>query len=308
MPLNIFNFGSEDNKEIFYYKWSPEQKVKGIVQIIHGMAEHAFRYNDFAEFLIRNGFGVYANDHRGHGKTKENTIENIGYLAPKDGWELLVNDVYALTKIIKKENPETPVFILGHSMGALIARDYISKYGNEINGVILSGVPSDPGLMTDIALMIANFEILIKGNKKKSPLLDKLSFGKYNSQFKPNRTPYDFLSRDNAIVDRYVADKFCGEIFTNTFFKDMLGGIKEINKLENISKVPKDLGMYFICGKNDPVGDNSKGVKKIYKQYEKQNIKNLNLKIYQASRHEILNELNKEEVYNDILNWISNSC
>jgi len=307
MKEKIFNFKSIDGFNIFTYSWLPnkENEIKAVVQIAHGMAEHAARYHEFAEFLTDNGFGVYANDHRGHGKTA-GSLDKVGFFAESNGWDLVVSDMHSLTEEIKKEHPNIPVFLLGHSMGSMLSRDYASKYGNEIRGLILSGTAADPGMLGNVGIAISKISGMFFGKESKSPLLDKLSFGAFNEKFKPNRTAFDWLSRDEKRVDKYVRDPYCGSVFSKGFFYDMLTGLKKIHMKAEIGKIPTALPIFFISGEKDPVGKNSNGVKKIVKMYEKSGIENVDLKFYPDARHEILNETNREEVYRDILSWISN--
>jgi alpha-beta hydrolase superfamily lysophospholipase len=200
--------------------------IKGAVQIAHGMAEHAGRYERFADALTKAGYAVYANDHRGHGKTAGSQKE-VGYFADENGWEKVVDDMHTLTGIIKKECPKKPFFLFGHSMGSFLSRHYSMLYAKELTGLVLSGTGGDPGALGKIGLFIATIEAKLKGKKAKSEMMNKLSFGAFNGAFKPNRTDYDWLSRDNAEVDKYISDPWCGAVFTAGFFCDLLGGIKD---------------------------------------------------------------------------------
>lgn len=301
-----FVFKSGDGTDIFVYNWMPDEdiKVKGIVQIAHGMAETAARYERFAEILTKNGYIVYANDHRGHGKTAGN-IESLGYLADEDGFGWLVKDLYQLSGIIKKENSELPLFLFGHSMGSFAAQKYIMLYGNELKGTILSGSNGRQGIILDIGTMFAKNEIKKHGRKVQSFKLNKMSFGSYNNTFKPNRTEYDWLSRDNAEVDRYIEDPFCGTVFTAGFFYDFLTALKEIENKSNLSFVPKDLPIYIFSGEKDPVGKCGKGVINLYNRYKNYGIKDVTYKLYKDGRHEMLNEINRDEVMKDVVDWLN---
>lgn len=305
MIAETFTFKASDGKEIFTHKWLPEKnsETKAILQIGHGMAEHAERYHCFAELLNAHQIGVYANDHRGH---RNSVGENgtPGYFADKNGWNVVVDDMKCLTDTIKENHPDIPVFLFGHSMGSLLSREYVFSHGKAIHGLLLSATAGDPGLLGHIGILVAKMECLLKGRKAKSPLLDKLSFGQFNNAFKPNRTAFDWLSRDPAEVDKYVNDPHCGNIFTAGFFRDLLTGIKNINNQSNIDKVPKDLPINLFCGADDPVGENTKGVKKVIASYEKAGIKDLSYKFYEEGRHEMLNEINREEVSADIISWL----
>lgn len=304
-----FKFKSNDGIDIYANKWTFDKNIqpKAIIQIAHGMAEHIDRYSRFANSLVNEGYIVYGNDHRGHGKTA-GSHENIGYFSDNNGWDLVVNDMHQLTNIIKKENPDIPVFLFGHSMGSFLSRTYINRYGKDIEGVILSGTGGDPGLLGNIGIYLTKLEMKKKGKRNRSKRMDKLSFGSFNKCFKPNRTDFDWLSRDTKEVDKFIKDPLCGEIFTTGFFYDMLTGLKSLMKKENIDKVPKELPFYLISGEKDPVGKNTKGVLQAYNSYKKAGIKDIKYKFYKEARHEMLNEVNKEEVYTDIINWLNEHC
>ena len=305
MKSKEMTFPAEDGTKIYYHQWLPEKKesVKAVVQIAHGMAEHSNRYAGFAKALTKDGYAVYANDHRGHGQTA-GSLENVGYFADQDGWNLVVDDMYQLTQRIKKDYPNVPVFLFGHSMGSFLSRQYIFLYGNELKGVILSGTGGDPGLLGKIGSLVAKRESKNKGDKFRSQLLKKLSFGKFNKAFKPNRTEFDWLSRDDTEVDKYVKDPYCGGDFTAGFYQDLMYGLRAINNQKNTQKVPKNLPVYLFSGDKDPVGNKTKGVKQIFKVYEKAGVKDVSCKFYKDGRHEMLNETNREEVFKDIISWL----
>ncbi len=305
MISESFNFKGKGDIEIFVYKWLPDKskEVKGVVQIAHGMAETAARYESFADELTKDGFIVYANDHRGHGKTA-GEIEKLGELG-EDGFNSMVEDMHRLNDIIKEENFNLPVFLFGHSMGSFLTQRYICLYGRELKGVIVTGTCGAQGIIIDIGRLIAKSEIKKIGRSGKSNKLYKLIFGSYNNSFKPNRTAFDWLSRDNKEVDKYIVDPFCGTVMTAGFFNDFLGGLKSIENKVEIKNVPIDLPIYIFAGDKDPVGKNGKGVLKLVKAYKKNGIKDLTYKLYKDGRHEMLNETNKEEVIGDVIKWLN---
>jgi alpha-beta hydrolase superfamily lysophospholipase len=268
------------------------------------MAEHAGRYERFADALTKAGYAVYANDHRGHGKTA-GSPEEVGYFADENGWEKVVEDMHTLTGIIKKECPKKPFFLFGHSMGSFLSRHYSMLYAKELTGLVLSGTGGDPGVMGKIGLFIAKMDAKIHGKKAKSGIMNKLSFGAFNGAFKPNRTDYDWLSRDNAEVDKYISDPWCGAVFTAGFFCDLLGGLSYINKKENIAKIPKSLPIYIFSGAKDPVGANTKGVSQVYNALKDTGIGDVTIKFYEDGRHEMLNEINRDEVFKDVIAWMN---
>ena len=300
-------FQAEDGISIAAYKWfnPSSQHIRGIVQIAHGMAEHILRYEAFAHFLVNKGFIVYGHDHRGHGRTAARE-EDIGYFSDQDGFEQVVRDMKTFTDKIALAHPNIPIILFGHSMGSFITRRYIQLYGTDINGAIISGTGGDPGILGKFGKTIARRECKKKGRRTKSPLLDKLSFGSFNKQFKPNRTPFDWLSRDEKQVDLYIKDESCGNIFTAGFFADLFDGLHLIHLPQEVAKIPKDLPVLFIAGDQDPVGKNGKAVLKVVEQYKQAGMQHVSVILYEQARHELLQENNREEVYRDIEEWLSN--
>lgn len=307
MIATNFTFNSGDGTEIFVYKWMPKDlRAKGVVQIAHGMAEHAARYEKFASLLTENGYIVYANDHRGHGKTA-GSVENLGYLGDKDGFEWLVRDLHSLSKIIINENPSLQLFLFGHSMGSFAAQRYIMDYGNELSGVMLSGSNGKQGMILRVGSIIAKLETIKHSKKHQSVTMDNLIFGSYNKTFKPNRTNSDWISRDIEEVDKYINDPYCGTVFTAGFFYDFLTGLIKIEDKNNLNKIPKNLPILIFSGDKDPVGKNGKGIIDLYNRYKNNGIKNVKYVLYKDGRHEMLNELNRDEVMEDIVQWLDSN-
>ena len=297
-------FTATDDLEIAYYKWLPKtEPPHAIVQIAHGMAEHAARYDHFAGFMAAQGFAVYASDHRGHGVTADRNGTH-GDFGPEPGWQSVVNDMKTLTDIARKEFPDIPVFLLGHSMGSFLTRTYISQFGSALQGVILSGTAGNPGFTGRLGRWMAKRAMHRYGAEFASPTLDNMSFGSYNKHIPYPRTRFDWLTRDEAIVDKYITDPWCGFVCSNRFFYELLGGLCAIFRKANIRCIPADLPLFFIAGSEDPVGKFGKGVRQSVDIYKKNGIRKLTLKFYPGARHEILNELNAAEVYADIHKWI----
>ena len=305
MQSSTFTFKDEDGIEIFVYKWQPEGAPKAAVQIAHGMAEHALRYERVAESLTKAGYICYANDHKGHGKTAGD-FENTGYMG-QGGWDGTVNDLKELTDIIKKENPNIPFFFLGHSMGSLMGQDYIQQWGDKIEGlkgVILSGTNgSQSKLLIFLGTLIAKAQ-LKKGPQKRNEKLDDMTFGAFNKPYEPGETKFQWLSRDQDEVNKYVADKYCGFVCTTSFFVELLLGLKKIWNKGNELKIPKDLPILILAGDKDPSSNMGKGVEVLIKRYEKYGIKNITKKIYEGARHEVFNETNRDEVFQDLIKWL----
>lgn len=305
MKSCCFSFKGREDTKISVYKWEPDNKqdIKAVIQISHGMAETANRYEGLASYLNEAGYIVYANDHRGHGKSAL-SLDKLGYLGEEDGFMSMVEDVHTLNTIIKEENEGLPVFLLGHSMGSFISQRYIQLYGQELNGVILVGTNGNQGSLINIGILVAKLEMRFRGRKHKSNLLNNLSFGGYNKKFQPNRTEFDWLTRDEREVDKYIKDEYCGTIFPTSFYHDFLKGLKSIWKEENKSKIPINLPIFIIAGDKDPVGNFGKGILNLYNFYKSIGVVDVNYKLYKEGRHEILNEINRKEVFQDVLNWI----
>jgi alpha-beta hydrolase superfamily lysophospholipase len=306
MINDTFYYSSYDGQELFGRYWLPKEDVapRAAVQIVHGMAEHSDRYDSLARALVEEGFCVYAGDHRGHGYTAKD-VKELGHFADKNGWELVVEDLHKLTAEIKSKHPDIPVFLLGHSMGSLLGRDYISRFGNEVGGAILSATSGDPGLIGSAGRLIAKIEGRLRGKRTPSPLLDKLTFGNYNSAFKPARTPSDWLSRDHLEVDRYINDPLCGAISSTQFFVDLIANVRKVCSTRNINTIPKDLPVYFISGSLDPLGKNTVGVMQVYRTYIAAGIRDVTYTFYEDARHELLKETNRQEVIADIITWLN---
>ncbi len=306
MKTSEFKLKMKDGCENYMYMWGPEEgkEIHGIVQLVHGSCEHSRRYFNFAEFLTDNGYIVYANDLRGHGLTVKDNKE-LGYFGEEDGWHTVVEDLYEITKFIKNKHKNLKIIVLGHSMGSFLARHYAAVHGTEVNGVIATGTAHNPRLVLKFGRMLAERDIRKNGPKHRNETLNKMSYDSFSDQFKPIRTKQDWLTRDEKIVDEYIKDELCGFVFTSSGFRDMFEGLLFITDRNNIKMTPKELPMLLLSGKRDPVGANGKTVVKAYKEYKKAGIKNINMKLYDDMRHEILNEIGKEEVYGDILSWIN---
>lgn len=302
--MEKFTFKDTEGVTISCYKWRPKNgQVKGVVQIAHGMTETALRYNEFAEKICDAGYIVYAHDHRGHGTTALSK-DLLGYIADEDGFHWMVKDIKELTDIIKKENPGMPVTLFGHSMGSFLSQRYAQLYGNEIDALILSGTNGRPKTYTKFGISVAKIEMQIRGRKAKSTLMDKLSFGDFNSKFKPNRTGFDWLCSVNEEVDKYMANEHCGFICSTSFYYDLVKGLWKIHEEENMNLIPKNLPVYIFAGDKDPVGYEGRGIINLYEKYKALNIEDLEYKLYKDGRHEMLNEHNKQLVMNDVINWI----
>lgn len=302
MIESSFTYLNDENNEIFVYQWLPNGDVKAVLQIFHGMAEHAGRYIELAEFMTGKSVAVYAADHRGHGRSVKN-LADLGYLG-KAGFYGIVEDGYLLTKIIKEKHHEVPNYLLGHSMGSFVAQEYISKYGNQINGVIISGSAAQFDFDVPLAAFISKVERIFRSDKRPSHLMDFLCFHDYNKKFKAEKIKFAWLNRIRKEVEKYENDPFCGTVFPINFFVAFLNGLKNLHKKEKVAKISKDMPVYIFSGDNDPVGKYGRLTTNLYNLYKHLEIKDLRLKLYLGGRHEMLHEINKQEVFADIYKWL----
>ncbi|MEP7160929.1 MAG: alpha/beta hydrolase [Dermatophilaceae bacterium] len=297
-----------DGTELFVHSWLPEQELPGgaraVVQVAHGMAEHAARYEGFARALTDAGYALYADDHRGHGRTA-GSLERAGHLADSHGWQRAVEDLATVTAHIDGTHPGVPIILFGHSMGSSMARTYAREYGEGLAALILSGVSNNPGLSGLAGVTAARVETRLRGRSARSPLMDKLLFGRFNQPFTHGgkaRTDFEWLSRDHEQVDAYVADPWCGFVCTTTFYADLIAGVRSVHA--GCDGVPSDLPILILVGGDDPVGGERAGLQ-VEKQYTDAGVSDVMLRVYQGGRHELLHETNRGEVTTDILQWMA---
>lgn len=297
-----FYYESQCGSRIHGCRWIPAGEVKAIVQIVHGISERMERYEELAEYLNSQGILVVGEDHMGHGLS---VTEKTPKCCFSGGWFGAVADTYRLTRDTMEEYPGVPYFIYGHSMGSFMTRTILAKYPDDrISGAIICGTGWQSGGLLVAAKALSNFICKIKGEKHPSKFLKKVAFGSYNDKIKPLRTPLDWLSRDEKSVDAYIADPLCGGTASAGLMRDMMDGFSYIQNPENLHEMNKDLPVYFIAGDADPVGEYGKGVLHTAEMFRKAGMKQVDVKLYPQARHEIHNELNKEEVYMDVRNWI----
>ncbi|MCR4618235.1 MAG: lysophospholipase [Lachnospiraceae bacterium] len=305
MKKEEFFFDSRDGvSKVHAIRYTPEDgEIKGVYQIVHGMSEHFERYEDIAEFLTSKGFVVVGENHLGHGKTvPEGGLK--GYFCENDPATVVVRDVHRLKKMTQELYPGVPYFLMGHSMGSFIARNYIMRYGTGITGAIIMGTGNQSKPLIAVSKFVAGFQKLIFGDKHPALFINNLAFGGYNKRIKPARTFFDWLSVNEENVDSYIEDPDCGFLFTVNGFATLFELISRLLKKKNLQKVPKDLPILFVSGAEDPVGDYSKGVMRAKEALEKVGVKDITVKIYPGLRHEILNEDAKDMVKEDIYNWV----
>jgi alpha-beta hydrolase superfamily lysophospholipase len=303
MQSSTFTLATADGVQLHVNRWLPDGPAKAVVQVAHGMAEHSDRYARFGERLTAAGYAVYASDHRGHGGTAR-TPQEAGYFADDHGWDTVVEDLHLVSEHARAEHPGLPFFLFGHSMGSFLSRSYASRFGAGLDGLVLSGTAGDPGALGRVGLVLASAQARLRGRRHVSGLMDQLTFGQYNAGFKPNRTRFDWLSRDEAEVDKYVADERCGNVFTSGFYADLLGGLAAINADAVASGVPKDLPIHLLAGSMDPVGNRGKGVQQVADQYRRLGVQDVSVKLWPEARHEVLNETNRDEVMDEVVGWL----
>lgn len=304
MLENCFTLTDPIGVAIHVYEWLPESKVpvRGIVQISHGMCETAARYARFAEALTGAGYAVYANDHRGHGKTagQVNLLGDVG----ENGFYWMRRNLLQVAATARSKFQEQPIVLFAHSMGSFLAQKLMCEEGNEIySAFILSGT-NGPRNMLRLGESLASAQLKLKGEHHRSVLLNSLVFGNYNRGFSPVRTAFDWLSSDDAEVDKFINDPFCGAICTTRFFRDFFHLLREIHTEESLRTLCIDKPIYLFAGAEDPVGMNGQGIIRLKELYEKRGVSDVEYRLYPGGRHEMLNEVNRDQVTADILNWL----
>lgn len=300
-----FYFPSKDgNTEIHAIEWKPEEEVKAVLQISHGMVEYVQRYDEFAQFLCSQGYYVVGNDHLGHGKSVVSKSE-YGFFNEKYGNACVIGDMHTLRQRTRKKYPDVPYFMLGHSMGSTLLRQYIQMYGNGLSGAILIGVVTDHSKATLIfAKRLCRFMAAFRGWHYRSKLVDDMVIGNFNKKFRPVQTRADWVTSDKELLSAYVADPLCSFRFTVNAYYSMFGGMIGMQRKESVYMIPKNLPVLFAAGEEDPVGNFGKGVRKIYEKYQMAGIQDVSLRLYAGDRHEILNETDREQVYQDLYDWL----
>jgi len=297
-----FHITDAHRKKIHILKWVPDSgKSRGVVQIIHGLAEHAERYNHIARFLNENGFTVYAHDHRGHGKTDPNSL---GYIDSADGFHTMVKNIEDVRSAIADENPGLPMVLFGHSMGSFLLQRYMQLYDHTPAGLIYSGSNGNPPASITAGMLLSRLLIKLRGKGAKSPLLHNMTFGAFNKKFKNPRTDMDWLSRDPDMVDLYIDDPYCRFVCSTSFFYHFFRGLKTLHAHRPFADHDLTVPILVVSGDSDPVSDMGKGIRNLEKRLKKSGTENVTVKLYKNGRHEMLNETNRDEVMDDILQWL----
>ena len=305
MVRQEFTFLSADGvTQLHTVLWLPEGEVRAVLQLVHGVSEYILRYEPLAEFLTGHGFAVVGHDHLGHGLSVAEGKPRL-YFGPRGSWDWVVADVRTLQESTCRKFPGVPYFILGHSMGSFLLRTYLARHPGTVDGAIIMGTGHMSAPVLAAAKLFADWQIRRVGEQNPSPAVMKLSFGTYNRMFAPNRTPYDWVTLSRATVDAYVTDPMCGENPSIGLFREMLDGMAFMGRPENIRNMDPDLPVIFLSGAMDPVGSCGRGVEKAYRLFQKNGMKRVSMKLYPQLRHEILNEDCREDIFRDILRWLT---
>lgn len=310
MQAHKFYLTSLDNHKVFVRQWSPDSAThspRAIIHILHGMAEHCTRYEPIAERLVDDGYVVFAHDHRGHGRSiPQGGL--VGHYADQNGWPLVIADTRQVNEHIRQQYPNTPIIIIGHSMGSFITQGYLIQHGRTVDAVVLSGSAQNTPMTIRSARMLAHLEKLRTGPKGRSNLIDMATFASFNRQVvKSPRTGSDWLSRDPQEVDKYVDDPLCGFLCTNQLWLDLTSGLEQISRQRNIRNIPASLPFLLISGERDPVSfdSNHHGIERLAEHLRSGGIREVSVKLYEDARHEIFNEINRHEVIDNLLEWLS---
>ncbi len=290
---------ADDGHRILVDNWRPSADIRGVIQILHGLSEHAARYDRFARQCLQQGYAVAAHNHRGHGETC--APDGLGHYADQHGWDKVIADTLQVQQDLLRRYSDVPCILFGHSMGSYIAQSFVIHHPADVDGLILSGStwPNRGQLRT--GRLLATLAAWIKGPEAKSAFLNRMSFGDFNQRFAPNRTEFDWLSSDPLEVDKYVADPLCGEPSSNQLWRDLLGGMLDISTSTALKKIP-DFPVLITGGEVDPLGGTAR-LAALISAYRKSGHTRVTLKVYPASRHEILNETNRDTVIADVLDW-----
>ncbi len=291
---------ADDGHRIFLRVWTAENPV-AVVHINHGMAEHSLRYDAFAKYLNSNGLTVYAQDHRGHGFTKEE--DEKGWFAESDGWKRICRDAWFVDEYIIREYPHLPLILFGHSMGSFVARTCLADHSDSYKAAIICGTGGSQGLVGRIGHFIASRRARKGSGKMPDEFMQRLAFGSFAKHF-PGEGETGWLSKDKEEVRKYNEDPLCGFVCSSQFYADLIEGSFTANNADRAAQIRKDIPLLIISGTDDPVGDYGKGVRKVYRMYKNAGIENITLRLFDKDRHEILNETDRDDVMKCIVAFI----
>lgn len=300
--METFYVKDKEGKSLYTRVWKPNETTpKAILQIIHGMSEHSGRYSHVARFFSEKGYMVVAHDHRGHGHTDP---DHLGHIAHERGLDKLAENIGDVKRAVVKDYPDTPVIMLGHSMGSFCLQRYFQLTNDRADAIIYSGSSGKPPFILNLGIWLSSILMKIYGGESRSPFLDNLLSRLYNRHFIPNRTKADWLSRDEQMVDLFLDDPLCDKTLTIQFFYALLTGLKKLHHHKPFADHDENIPVLILSGGRDPVSDMGKGVKNLEKLHRKSGIKQVEVMLYKGGRHEMLNEINREEVMEDLLVWL----
>jgi alpha-beta hydrolase superfamily lysophospholipase len=304
MKKRDFTWEASDGKVLYVHRWIPEEKPRSLLLIAHGMAEHGLRYAPLANALAERGWVVCAPDHRGHGRSAEQ--EERGWFAERDGFRRVIEDLYEIAQEMRRRHGGAGVFLFGHCMGSLIAQGYAGLYGQEIQGAVWSGIIDEPTSVQRAAgRLFSGLGCLLNGQMARAPVLDHLSIGANNRAFEPARTAFDWLSRDQAEVDKYVADPLCGFICSYGFFRDLFSGFELVYGRDGVlARIPQALPLLVLAGEADPMGGARGAVQRLAGRLRDAGLSRVDTRLYSGARHELLNETNRGSVIADVTAWL----
>ena len=316
-------FESSDGAKLYLRRWrrggtgGDDSAPLAVVHILHGMAEHSQRYRRLAEKLCDAEIEVWAADQRGHGMTADLGVNGpgkgglLGHCADKNTFDRIAADALGINRAIRKTCPKAPLFLLGHSWGSFIAQHYIENHDSgegAIDGCILSGTRGPGGFKVKAGLPLMAFLAAVRGRRRGSNIARAAADGPYSRPFRPSRTSFDWLSRDDAEVDAYLADTLCGMLCSTGFYRDLVAGLCRIHQGEAMARIRKDLPVYVFSGSDDPVGDMGASPTALVNAYRSLGLSDLEFVLYPGARHETLNETNREEVAGNLISWICRHC
>ena len=303
ITLEKIPFTSVAGRPLTLYLWQTDAPCRGVIQLVHGMAEHIARYDRLARALCAAGYTVAGHSHLGHGEDARE--DELGFFGRRDGWDHLVEDVHAAHEMLLKRFPGQRFAILGHSMGSFVTREYLLRYGGDLTAAVICGTGWFPGPLCSVARAAAALCGVFGGWQKPAPLVDRLMSKDNNKAFAPVRTPFDWLSRDTAEVDKYMADLRCGFLFTARGYYDMFTGLKSLSRLHRLAALPGNLPVLFISGDADPIGTQGKGVSTVAQQFRDAGVRDVTVRLYPGARHELFNETNRDEITAELIDWLN---
>lgn len=305
MRKEEFYYASHDKlTKIHAVRWEPEGEPRAVLQLIHGMVEYVDRYDHFARYMTERGFVVVGNDHLGHGKSV-NSEDDLGFFAEENGNRVVLQDIHRLRKLTQVRYPGLPYFMLGHSMGSFLLRQYLLRDGRTLSGAVIMGTGNQPGFILQAGCMICRAMAGVKGWRYRSGLVHFMAMGSYNKKFKAEGRKSSWISSDAAVVEKYEGDALCSFEFTLNAYYNMMTGMYELTKKENLERMPRDLPLFLVSGRDDPVGGFGKSVEDLYRQYIELGMTDVKVKLYDRDRHEVLNEKDKDTVFEDLGKWFS---